>query len=109
MAPLAGPWSAMVQAAQSQSMLPARPAQRGVINPEIGRYRVGRGRARHVPEALQVLAGQDQEGLALGEPGRRAAHGVVQDPVQALGRDGLAGEPAHHVTALDDLGEVHAG
>ena len=50
---------------------------------------------------------QDQEGLALGEPGRRAPHGIAQDPIQALRRDGLVGEPAHHVPAPHDLGEVH--
>src|SRR6202044_1965291 len=56
---------------------------------------------------LQVLAGQDQEGLALGEPGRPSPHRVVQDPGQALRRDGLVGELPDHVPAPYDLGKVH--
>ena len=52
----------------------------------------------------QVPALTGRNGLS---PHHRPACGVVQDALQAVRRDRLAGEPAHHVPAVYDLGELH--
>ncbi len=56
-----------------------------------GLGRLGDRRARHRPEPLPVLRfGQREERLPLGEPGRRAAHRVAENPVERLLRDRLS-------------------
>jgi hypothetical protein len=51
----------------------------------------------------------DEQPLALAEPGARRAADGRDDPLERLARDRLAGVVAHHAPPLEDVPQVHYG